>query len=545
MGSANQNTGDRSQRTSSNANTSGTSQSPHAASGMAGPSTGHYGMSPYGSSGSTPSINSDSNRFPDTQRLSHTASKSMHRTADSNTGTTGPPQSNQSMGNTQSNTPASSNRPVGRSPHNVTSGGAGSSSFYPSSQFQSPPRSQSSGTQSSAPLPTPPLHHHGSRIMDQSSAPNHGRPNYGPSGSTQPYGANSSNFASSGFDPPPLHYTPNRPPSTQSTASSQSLNSQKSSGQSRSESRASKSSSSNTNKTSQKSSSSSSRSKQSSNKKTASSSSNSGAAAAAAAAGNKYEVDTNLSNSIFETRSITPMFPGSMGLSPPPPRNLSTDGPTYLPGNLFNAPRPLSNSNALQHKGHPADMTFNSLFPASAARGPQNGLGLNFQPPGFPGMNPHSSHQSSGHMTPHTTSVSMPPHINYLGNSFLTDMPPGGTPGSQSGQSDSLNISPIKFQHSAHNSILGPPQPPPSLGDPSPLQHHHHQGPPPPPTLYAHNRAHPMGINPMAAGMNISSLLGQHHGFDPRAMTPSTMTPPFGHVHTPSFGMPNFLMHDH
>ena len=540
--------GDRSQRNASGS--SGTSQSQHGAgemSGAGGPA--HYGM-PYGGGGSNLSMNNESGRYSDTQRLSHSGSKNLqHRTSDSTS--TGAPPSNQTLGNTPSNAQPP-NRPVGRSPHNINSG----SSFYPSNQFQSPPsgsqsqaRNQSSGSQSSGPLPTPPLHHHGSRIgMDQSSSSSQGRQGYGSSGSQQSYGGGNSNFSgSSNFEPPPLHYTSNRPPSTQSTASNQSMSSQKSSSQSRSESRNKSSSS----KTSQKSSSSSSsRSKQSSGNKKSSSSSS-------AAAGNKlYEVDTNLSNSIFETRSMTPMFPGmgGMGLSPPPPsaRNLATDGPTYIPGNLFNAPRPLSNSNpALQHKGHPADMTFNPLFASSATRGPQNGLGLNFQP-GFPPVNPHGSQHSSGHMTPHTTSVSMPPHIpNYLGNMFPEmPPPPGGVSSTQVSQSaDSLNISPIKFQHGAHNPILGPPQPPPGLSDPSGLQHHPHQGPAP--SLYTHNRAHPaMGINPMAAaGMSINSLLGQHHhGFDPgRGMPPgTTMAPPFGHVHTTSFGMPNFLgMHDH
>ena len=532
--------GDRSQRNASGSS-GGTSQSPHGAGGM----TGHYGM--YGGGGGSASnLSSDSSRFSDTQRLSHSsaggggANKPMHRPGDPSP--TQPPP-NQTIGTTPPN-PQTPNRSVGRSPHNMSS-----SSFYSSNQFQSPPsgsqsqsRNQSNANQSAGPLPTPPLHHHGSRIgMDQSSTGNQGRPGYGSTGSSQPpYGGGSSNFSgSTNYEPPPLHYTSNRPPSTQSTASNQSITSQKSSNQSRAESR-NKSSSSKTNQKSS-SSSSSSRSKQSSGNKKA-------VASAGAGAGSKlYEVDTNLSNSIFETRSITPMGMASlgMGLSPPPARNLTAapDGPTYIPGNLFNAPRPLSNSNTLQHKGHPADMTFNSLFPTSATRGPQNGLGLNFQP-GFPGMNPHGTHQSSGHMTPHTTSVSVPPHIpNYLGNMF-SDMAPGGA--TQSGQADSLNISPIKFQHSAHNPILGPPQPPPGLGDPSALQHHHsHQGPPPH-SLYTHNRAHPaMGINPMAAGMSINSLLGQHHhGFD-RGMTPSTMTPPFGHVPTPSFGVPNFLMPDH
>ena len=544
MGSSNtgHSGGDRSQRNPSGSS-GGTSQSPHGAGGM----SGHYAM--YGGGGGSAS------NLSETPRLSHSGAG----TGGATNKPAQPPPPNQTMGTTPPN-PQTPNRSVGRSPHN---------SFYSSNQFQSPPsgsqsqsRNPSSASQSAAPpLPTPPLHHHGSRIsMDQSGTSNQGRPGYGLTASSQlPYGGGgSSNFSSgTSYEPPPLHYTSNRPPST---ASNQSVGSQKSSSQSRtsSESRSNKSSSSSkstNHKSSSSGSSSSSRSKESSGNKKASASSAS--AGAGFGVGSKlYEVDTNLSNSIFETRSMTPMGMASlgMGLSPPPSRNLTgaPDGPTYIPGNLFNAPRPLSNSNTLQHKpGHPADMTFNSLFPTSATRGPQNGLGLNFQPGFPPGMNPHGSHQSSGHMTPHTTSIP-----NYLGNMF-PDMgtPHGGATQTASQGADSLNISPIKFQHSAHNPILGPPQPPPGLGvgePPSALQHRHpHQRPPPPPhSLYTHNRAHPaMGINPMAAaGMSINSLLGQHHhhGFDPgRGMTPSTMAPPFGHVPTPSFGMPNFLMPDH
>lgn len=551
---------ERSQRNSNATASAGTSQSPHGPGGMSrpGPNQAHYGMTPYGGSGSNTGMNSDSNRYSDnTQRLSHGGSKSLHRTPDSSNSSGAPapqppppaqPPPTQPQTQNVGPVPPSSSRPVGRSPH-MSSGSA--SSFYPSGQFQSPPRSQSGGGASggggnppSAPMPTPPLHHHGSRIMETSAPSSMSRPSgysHGSnSGPTQqaPFGGSSSSYSGSsvGFDPAPLHYSGNRPPSTQSTASAQSLPAQKSTAQSRSDSRSSSTkSSASTNKNSQKSSSSStSRSKQSSKK---------GSSSSSAGPGGKYEVDTNLSNSIFETRSMTPMFPG-MGLSPPPSRNLPTDGPTYIHGNLFNAPRSLSNSGPLQHKGHPGDMPFNPLFPSSAGRGPQNGLGLNFQP-GFPGMNPHGSHQTSGHVTPHTTSVSMPPHLpaGYLGNSLFTEMTSANN-GPQGGQGEGLNISPIKFQHGAHNPILGPPQPPPGLPDHPPgLQHHHHQGPPPP-ALYSHNRAHPaMGINPMAAGMSINSLLGQHHGFDPRAMTPSSMAPPFLQQH--SFSVPNFLMPDH
>ena len=361
--------------------------------------SGHYGM--YGGGGGSAS------NLSETPRLSH-----------SGTGTGGatnkpaqPPPPNQTMGTTPPN-PQTPNRSVGHSPHN---------SFYSSNQFQSPPsgsqsqsRNPSSASQSAAPpLPTPPLHHHGSRIsMDQSNTSSQGRPGYGSTGSSQPPygGGGSSNFSSgTSYEPPPLHYTSNRPPST---ASNQSVGSQKSSSQSRtsSESRGNKSNSSSkstNHKSSSSGSCSSSRSKQSSGNKKASVS-----ASAGVGVGSKlYEVDTNLSNSIFETSSMTPMGMASlgMGLSPPPSRNLTgaPDGPTYIPGNLFNASRPLSNSNTLQHKpGHPADMTFNSLFPTSATRGPQNGLGLNF-PAWVPSWNEPArvppelrSHDSTHHLHP-------------------------------------------------------------------------------------------------------------------------------------------------
>ena len=563
--------GDRSQR---NTGTTGSGpahsqpmpdkmQSPH--SGTLGQA--HYELSSFGGGGGSTSMGTDSNRFGETQRLSHSGSstnKSMHRTSDNSSG----PPPNQTMGTpTQppSQQPQHSSRSVGRSPHNLSApANQNTSSFYappPQPQFQAPssagqsqnrnPGQGQTSNQSAPPLPTPPLHHHGSRSgMDQSASSS--RSGYGTTGPgpQPPFGGGSSNFTS-GFDPPPLHYTSNRPASTQSAASNQSLSSNKSTNQNRGSDSRSKSSRKQspaaTGSQQTQKSTSSSRSKQSSKKSP-------GASSASTAAGTNrgakaYEVDTNLSNSIFETRSMTPMFPPMGALSPPPSRG---DGPTYIPGNLFgNTGRPLSANptNTLQHKGHP-DVTFNPFVPPGATRGPQNGLGQNFLP-GFGMGGPHGNHNVSGQLTPHTTSVSMPPHLPNFGlPNMFGEMPGGpgsglGPPGSsQGGQGDILNTSPIKFP-GAHNSILGPPQPP-GLSDPS-LQHHHQGGPPP--GLY-HNRPHPamgMGSMGMPPGMSMTSLLGQHHhGFDPsRGMQPSTMAPPFGHSHSGSFGMPNFLMHDH
>ena len=369
MGSSNtgHSKGDRSQRNASGSS-GGMSQSLHGVGRM----TSHYGM--YGGGGvSASNLSSDTSRFSDTQHLSHisvggsSANKSMHHPGDPSP--TQPPP-NQTIGTMPPN-PQTANCSVGRSPHNMSS-----SSFYSSNQFQSPPsgsqsqsRNQSNANQSAGPLLTPPLHYHGSRIgMDQSSTGNQGCPGYSLMGSSQlPYGGGSSNFSGSmNYELPPLHYMSNRPPSTQSMASNQSITSQKSSNQSHAESR-NKSSSSKTNQKSSNSSSSS-RSKQSSSNKKA-------VVSAGVGTGSKlYEVDTNLSNSIFEMRSIMLMGMASlgMGLSLPPAQNLTVvpDGPTYIPANLFNAPHPLSNSNTLQHKGHPVDMTFNSLFLMSATRGP-------------------------------------------------------------------------------------------------------------------------------------------------------------------------------
>ena len=254
------------------------------------------------------------------------------------------------------------------------------------------------------------------------------------------------------------------------------------------------------------------------------------------AAALRCEVDTNLSNSIFESgRSMTPLFPMA-GLSPPPTRQLQSDGPTYLPANLFsNAGRPLSNSNPLQHKNAELNGPFNPLFQPSR---PQNGLGLNFQP-GF-GMNSvHSNHVTSSQMiTPHSNAgpVTHMPNFN-LSNIFPDVNGPGGQP-------DSLNISPIKFTHG--NAIL---QSQAGL-EHNGLQHHPHG--PGASQLYHHNRSHPTPPQVIHNAMSINSILSHnHHGFDPRQMAPginSTMTPPFGsHGHPAAFGMTplNFPMHDH
>ena len=254
------------------------------------------------------------------------------------------------------------------------------------------------------------------------------------------------------------------------------------------------------------------------------------------------EVDTNLSNSIFESnRSMTPFFPiGSM--SPPPTaRGLQGDGPTYIPGNLFpNPSRPLSNSSTVQHKATPEMNAppFNPLFQSSRS---QSSLGLNFQPPhGFPMNHMHAAnhhHTSSAAMTtPHSSSVSVTPHVpNFSLSNIFQDM------NNAAGvQGDALNISPIKFHHASP--MLPPHQP---GMDHNALQHHHHQS-----AAIYHNRPHPpppVIHNAMA----INSILGhQHHGFEARGMAPGMnggMGPPFhGHAHTPSFGLPTMnFMHDH
>lgn len=268
-------------------------------------------------------------------------------------------------------------------------------------------------------------------------------------------------------------------------------------------------------------------------------------------AAHRCEVDTNLSNSIFETgRSMTPLFPMAT-MSPPTTRPLQSDGPTYLPTNLFsNGPRPLGATNPLQHKNADINPPFGQLF--QRAR-PQNGLGLNFQP-GF-GMNsvhssPHVSAGPAQMITPHSNSGSVVSHMTNSGSvvshmtNYLNLFPdvsngPGGPTGGQG--PDSLNMSPIKFA-SAHGNILGPPSGPPGGGLENPgLQphpaggaqiYHQHRGP--------HQMAAP---NMLHNAMTINSLLSHNpHSFDPRQVAPpinGSMGPPFGsHPHHPSFSMP-------
>ena len=227
------------------------------------------------------------------------------------------------------------------------------------------------------------------------------------------------------------------------------------------------------------------------------------------------EVDSNLSNSIFEpNRSMTPFFP-VQNLSPQS-RAMQHDGSPFLPGNFF-GPGPRLNSNTPLPKNSDIGSPFNPLFQPGRA---QNGLGLNFQP-GF-GMNMnalHGNHGNGPQITPHTGVASHMPNFNL--NNIFSDV--------NSSQSESLNISPIKFGHA--NSMLQHQ----SGMDPGAMQHHHqnYRGHPPPP--------------PSVLSMN--SILGpNHHGFDGRSLSQmnTSMAPPFhSHGHPPFIPPLNFSMHDH
>ncbi|KAK6173075.1 hypothetical protein SNE40_016604 [Patella caerulea] len=239
------------------------------------------------------------------------------------------------------------------------------------------------------------------------------------------------------------------------------------------------------------------------------------------------EMDTNLSHSIFDSNQGMPPNFFVPTLSPNPNRNLQSEGPSFLHGNLFGGtPRPLSNTGS-GPKNSDIGVPFNPLFNPSRT---QNSLaGLNFQP-GF-GMN-HVSASSAPQITPHSGNVAMPPHImsNFNLSNIFTDV--------NNSQSDSLNISPIKFPHGNH--ML------PQHGmDPNSLQHHHQNS-----ALY-HNRGHPGQQQALHNAMAINSLLGHNpHGFDVRPMGQginSSVGPPFhGPGHPGSFGIPslNFSLHD-
>ncbi|XP_067676181.1 mucin-2-like [Haliotis asinina] len=243
------------------------------------------------------------------------------------------------------------------------------------------------------------------------------------------------------------------------------------------------------------------------------------------------EMDTNLAHSIFDSNQGLATYFQIPNLPPSPSRNMSNEGPSFLPGNLFGAGgRPISNSGPGMHKNAELGPPFNPLFPPSRA---QNGLGLNFQHtfgmnPGNPSNGPQlGSHSGGVSLTPHMPNFS-------LGNlNFLSDVNSGG-------QNDSLNISPIKFPHG--NTIL-----PPQAGmDHNSLQHAH-QGS----SLY-HQRSQPPQPHVIHNAMSINSILGHNpHGFDVRPMGQpinSSVTPPFhGAGHPGSFSMPplNFSMHEH
>ncbi|CAH1797118.1 unnamed protein product [Owenia fusiformis] len=234
---------------------------------------------------------------------------------------------------------------------------------------------------------------------------------------------------------------------------------------------------------------------------------------------NRYhEVDTNLSNSIFEQgRSMTPYF-SHLGIpSPPPSRNMqSSEIPTYLPSNIFGGPpRPLSNANNSQFNKQDLGNPY-ALFPPPPRH--QNGMGsLGFQPTGF-SMNPMHGQPSSQSLPTHS-SVGVTPHVPTFSLSNIF-------PDINSQSSDSINISPIKFPHG--NPMLPPSQS--SMDHPSIPAHQ-------PGSLYQH-RPSP-GVLPGGLG-----LLGQHHHqmFDPRVpqgnpnMGPHTF---HGHPgHPPTFGFP-------
>lgn len=228
------------------------------------------------------------------------------------------------------------------------------------------------------------------------------------------------------------------------------------------------------------------------------------------------EVDSNLSNSIFENnRSMTPFFP-VQNLSPQS-RAMPHDGSPFLPGNFFGPGPRLPNTNTPLPKNSEIGSPFNQLFQPGRA---QNGLGLNFQPGFGMNMNPlHGNHGNGPQITPHTGVASHMANFNL--NNIFSDV--------NSSQSESLNISPIKFGHA--NSMLQH-----QAGmDPGAMQHHHqnYRGHPPPP--------------PSVLSMN--SILGpNHHGFDGRSLGQmnTSMAPPFhSHGHPPFIPPLNFSMHDH
>ena len=238
------------------------------------------------------------------------------------------------------------------------------------------------------------------------------------------------------------------------------------------------------------------------------------------------EIDANLSHNIFDSNQSFPSLFSFQNMSPPPGRNMQSEGPPFLTSNFFGASsRPLSNSS---NKNTPDLGPPYSVFPPSRQ---QNGIGINFQH-GF-GMQAMTGNHG-GPMTPH--SVAVTPHMSNfsLGNIF---------PDVNGGAGDSgLNISPIKFPHHG-NPILPPPQP---GMDPNALQHPH-QGS----ALY-HNRSHHGQPHMLPNAMTLNSILGHnHHGFDTRPMTQginSGVGPPFhGPGHPTSFAMPplNFSMHEH
>jgi len=217
------------------------------------------------------------------------------------------------------------------------------------------------------------------------------------------------------------------------------------------------------------------------------------------------EVDSNLSNSIFETnRSMTPFFPSMQNLSPQS-RAMQHESAHFQPGNFFGLGPRFPNSNTPVPKNTDIGPPFGNPFMPS--RGSQNGpLGLNFQPGFGMNMNPlHGNHSNAPQLTPHTA-----PH---MGNFNLNNIFSEGASQNES----SLPISPIKFGHTNYQGM-----------EHNAAMQHHHQ----------YNRGHP-------SMMSLNSILGpNHHGFDGRM--PTSMAGPFhGHGH-PSFIPPlNFSMHDH
>ncbi|XP_013391981.1 uncharacterized protein LOC106160034 [Lingula anatina] len=408
--------------------------------------------------------------------------------------------------------PVSHSREPMNPPQHLSQGETNANSFQRSSYSNPSDKNSHSRTPG---LTSPPLHHNDT-LSDSSRMAMPQNPNYG-----QNYGRSSSNdfqnvsSLSSHYEPPPLHYAPGPPQSTNQNAP----NIQKSSNQSERPKKSSIAP-----KASRHISSASERPSKSMPKK-----------GMTRQQQQQYEVDTNLSNSIFESnRSMTPYFSIS-NLPPSPPRN---DGPTYIPSNIFPGPPPPSSRSmtdqSAYHKNPDINATFNSLF--NPSRPGQNSLGLNFQPPSFGVNSVHGSHASTASINPHTNSISvMTPHVpNFNLTNIFGEMPNPGQP-------DTLNISPIKFP--TNNPILPPPQ---GGMDPNSLHHHQQAG-----TLY-HNRPHPPPA--VLHNMSINNILGHHnhHGFEARPMAPPGMNnpvgPPFhGHGHTPTFGMPplNFTMHDH